>query len=527
MTENEIRKRVEKIEQSLTPQQAILVAIDKAISQFASPGECEAWLSQHPDDFLLGDPREVMAAVSKQLRKESVQTRMKAVARSLRRRVLLAGLWRDCNCYIADIIKTKSSCLQLAAEKIYREMDRIDNLQAVRESWRIAVAEPYPLDPEQAAAVQAACNQHIQEWETLVACDLPDWVQAEPASEPGKSAHELEQAVRALIESGEVGRGAALDLGPIPLSSLGQAPLVDGEWIERHLVELAELGARATEQGLELMVTDDHFLAPFSIGRLSERGEPIPVNEKLIAALRDDTNSALAKFAGRTREIEGRSYLHIDDYRGWAGRRLQSDLQPLEGVVVSSWNDWIDRQGGEGKAELGGIKVRKLKVLVEPSDFIVCSDPAESRLRLQQRRLRLEEIRSLQAKHEASEARIHIKEMLETLLEDLLTARSAIATISALHFGGHAVLFTEDDQRLRSQIELAETLADLYNQLLDLQYVQDPLSKIDISKVKQAADRGSEAIVDRLISAVKSEIKAGVANAQRARDICNASLSNP
>lgn len=63
-------------------------------------------------------------------------------------------------------------------------------------------------------------------------------------------------------------------------------------------------------------------------------------------------------------EIDGRPYLHIEDYRAWAGPNLRGDLQRVEGIMVAFWNHWVDRQGGEGRAELAGVKVGYLNPLL-------------------------------------------------------------------------------------------------------------------------------------------------------------------
>jgi hypothetical protein len=120
-------------------------------------------------------------------------------------------------------------------------------------------------------------------------------------------------------------------------------------------------------------------LAPLQIYESVAGGQLVEADEGLIASVRRQTKAALVKFTGRTREIDGRGYLHIDDYRAWPGRRVRGELRVLDGILASSWNKWVDRQGGEGQAELGGSRVRKLNALVELSDFIICSGEDESR----------------------------------------------------------------------------------------------------------------------------------------------------
>jgi len=127
MKENEIRRRLNKVEKSLTTQQAILVAMEKAMSRFESPEECDAWLGDHPEEHLLGDPGEALSALHKRLAKEPKDVVMKAACRNLRRRVLLALLWRDCNRYAAVLTDRKLPWLALVVAKLEAVIDRLDS----------------------------------------------------------------------------------------------------------------------------------------------------------------------------------------------------------------------------------------------------------------------------------------------------------------------------------------------------------------------------------------------------------------
>lgn len=135
---------------------------------------------------------------------------------------------------------------------------------------RITAAQPYPLDCEDAAAIEAAIARQVQAWETLLSCDLSDWLSktSDPTDDGVKV---LENAVRALIKAGQLKAGAAVELGSIPMESLLLAPLIDGEWIDRHVVELAEFGALLEASGFALRVSaDPHYLAPPRICRIGQ-----------------------------------------------------------------------------------------------------------------------------------------------------------------------------------------------------------------------------------------------------------------
>ena len=66
---------------------------------------------------------------------------------------------------------------------------------------------------------------------------------------------------------------------------------------------------------------------------------------------------ALGCISGSTRVIDERQYLNFADYLKWRGRRNKGDLKSgmRRGLVVSSWNQWVESQGGEGVATLAGV----------------------------------------------------------------------------------------------------------------------------------------------------------------------------
>ena len=346
--------------------------------------------------------------------------------------------------------------------------------------------------------------------------------------EPAASA--LEQAIRKLIEVGEVKGGTAVELTPMPIESLLLPPLVEGQWIDRHVVELAEFGAVVEEGGFELQVTEDHFMAPLRVDR-REGGQFIEAEETLIAAVRAQTTAALAEFTGRATEIEGRSYVHIDDYRAWPGRRVQGDLQPVEGLVVACWNRWVDHQGGEGQAQLAGRKVRKLSAVAERADFTICAYPDQPRMLRQQRALRQVKIRHLLDECQAPQ--VSYGDNLRDLLNELWETRFAIQDIGDRYFKGREVLFREYHDRLIELIELAEGLADSYNRLLDLidpfgisPSGTDPLpSRIDVSQIKRVAKNSSKAMADALVGKLYLASRIGIAASKRAHEILTSIIS--
>ncbi len=155
---------------------------------------------------------------------------------------------------------------------------------------------------------------------------------------------EMVHAIHQLVDSGDVkcGSSAWLETAPIPFLQL--ATLIEGEWLDRHVLMLAEMGAMLMEKGYQLQETNDHHpLAwPHFINNLGSE-----VNQEEIHGLRQQVSRRLKRFPGRTKEIGGRPYISFEDYCSWQGRKVKSDLRSSvsAGFITVSWNTWLDIKG--------------------------------------------------------------------------------------------------------------------------------------------------------------------------------------
>ncbi len=133
--------------------------------------------------------------------------------------------------------------------------------------------------------------------------------------------------------------GLMVEMPSVPHRFLRDAPLVEGEWIDRYVLELAEWGARLAQQGLVVEESDDpHPLAWFKITNQEDGTE---ASRDLTNRLWQQTRKHQERFPGRTREFDRRQYLNCEDYLVWSGRRLKvnitSGLSP--GLVMSQWKN--------------------------------------------------------------------------------------------------------------------------------------------------------------------------------------------
>ena len=63
--------------------------------------------------------------------------------------------------------------------------------------------------------------------------------------------------IQQLIDNGQVKKGTTVFLDSVPIPFLKEAPLVDGEWIDGKVLELAEMGAMLQSRGYQLKEDDN------------------------------------------------------------------------------------------------------------------------------------------------------------------------------------------------------------------------------------------------------------------------------
>ena len=135
-----------------------------------------------------------------------------------------------------------------------------------------------------------------------------------------------------------------MELPTVHHQFLREVPLIDGEWIDRYIVELAEWGARLIEKGLLAEESADNH--PMAWHRIIDPGDGLDAAVSM--KLWQQSRKHLAGFSGGTEAIDGRPYLSFADYLKWKGRRNRGNLKSgiRTGLVMSLWNLWVDGQGG-------------------------------------------------------------------------------------------------------------------------------------------------------------------------------------
>jgi hypothetical protein len=243
--------------------------------------------------------------------------------------------------------------------------------------------------------------------------------------------------------------------------------LVDGEWIDRYTVALAEWGGRLIRKGFVLEDPEDNH--PMAWYRIVDPSDGSDADAAETQKLWQQTMRHLPKFPGRTREIDGQSYLSFSDYRKWRGRRARWDLKSgcREGIAVIHWNQWVEAHSDDAPT-VADVKVGKLNCHSERVRLHICPGSEELEEEVGRRKSLLESLRvrkSGSGSGERFDERARSwKRLTETFVLELYTLRQAIDTIGRRYFDGHQALFPGAVEVFDQLVDHAEQLVGFYNE---------------------------------------------------------------
>ena len=520
-------QRVAKLETGLTPKQAILLWFQEAHG-FNTIFEYIHHLKSQPDSAA-PIPRltdQVAEAVKQTLKGHPREEIDKAVRQAYKDVLFLFFLHQQVNRKLISEERyfwTQGRFLIAELKSLLRE-------QALgrRMRWneiRVGIETPYPLDSETAAAVEAAKQHYVMTWELLEEGDdlgqwllesflakgntaLPDGVygmmsgakhlyskvptedEVRPLFEDAESFQkfldgedysygladvpdaEYDAHYEAIVSAikGVAKQGIVVDMPSVPHQFLQEAPLVDGDWIDGYIVELAEWGARLVEKGLLLEESGDYH--PMAWKRIINQEHGSEACAAVSMKLWQQTRKRLAAFPGSTRVIDERQYLNFADYLKWRGRRNKGDLKSgmRRGLVVSSWNQWVESQGGEGVATLAGVASGILDCYLDGYRYRVCRNAGELAEEVSRRESLLESVKVWEpdsSNDERFRQRVeHWKISALGFLPEIYILSRAINSISQRYFEGQDPLFSEVSDGFGQLLALVEKLVNIYNEAL-------------------------------------------------------------
>ena len=520
-------QRVAKLETGLTPKQAILLWFQEAHG-FNTIFEYIHHLKSQPDSAA-PIPRltdQVAEAVKQTLKGHTREEIDKAVRQAYKDVLFLFFLHQQVNRKLISEERyfwTQGRFLIAELKSLLRE-------QALgrRMRWnqiRVGIETPYPLDSETAAAVEAAKQHYVMTWELLEEGDdlgqwllesflakgntaLPDGAygmmsgakhlyskvptedEVRPLFEDAESFQkfldgedysygladvpdaEYDEHYEAIVEALKclIPAGLVVDLPTVPHQFLREAPLVDGDWIDNYMVELAEWGARIREREFLLEEPEDNH--PMAWHGIIDPKDGSEVDAAVAIKLWQQTRKHLAGFPGRTRVIDERQYLSFADYLKWRGRRAKGDLKSAmrTGLVVSTWNQWVEEHGCEGAAFLAGTEVAKLSCYLDGYRYRVCQDAGELAEEVSRRESLLESVKVWEpdsSNDERFRQRVeHWKISALGFLPEIYILSRAINSISQRYFEGQDPLFSEVSDGFGQLLALVEKLVNIYNEAL-------------------------------------------------------------
>lgn len=554
-------KRLEKLAGSLTPKQAVILWMQEA-HQYDNLREYVRFLKDQPEGAApitrLSDQidRSVRQAMRGQRKPIIVDA---AVRRELRDLLFLFHLHKRVNTFFMDEQRAWDPLKAALAEGVHgMVVESLLRDLMVENAYCVNFETSYPLDPDTAAAVGAAIRHHVTTWEQLdEEGTLVDWLfnhlVAEGATELPENSYEFrdgkwcprlepdnEKEVRAcfkedaefekfrsgedysyglasitdaefnahhesmvaaihqLVDSGKVQSGVVVHLETVPVPCLQEASLVEGEWLDRYIAELAEWGILLRGKGYGLRQEENaHLLATVAFDPTDKKDADQPD----IQALRRRATHNMAKFPGRTKKVEGRLHLRFEDYRTSRGRKAKVDRRSgvKKGLVTTSWNQWIGSQDG-GVATLTGVPVASLGCYMKGYSYHTGSDVAEE---IRQREQLLESMRGWRQKPERqAQMAQNWKNTFEMFLGELYAFQQAVASISQRYFDGHDVLFPDPARELAEVVGGTEAIvADLKQELerTGQQVV------IDLEAMRKGSGKDAAHRIDYLVDMAKAE----------------------
>jgi hypothetical protein len=574
---------VEKVAVRLTPQQAVRLWLAEA-HQYPSlvaysESLTEAPESTYPQNAL---PRRVSEAVRQSLRGMTPSRIDELVLHAAQDTYFLYYLVHGLTCTVLERQEQLALKTLLASHLLQDLLRPLDQDRDV--AWmRVVLSQqlPFPLDAETAAAIQAAITHRVESWTNLRDVgDLDGWVldsfvgegkrllpegawrvhadpdmqallppppedelraafaddasyQAFVAGEDFRNGladvpdvvfderrEAVKQAIQTLIDQGELQAGRVLRLDRVPLVFLQEVPLIDGIWVDRTVLMLAEWAVLLAKRGFVLRDSDDqHAFAWHTMQHSDSEG----IARTDAWALRATADAHLAGFPGRAREIDGRPYLHLEDYAGWKGRWLKGKLlaQVEDGIVAEGWNGWVAARGGEGVAVLAGVPVGPIPCYA--ADAVTTVHPIDAVPgKLVDRETLIRSIRACTAAGQGTallEAAQRWREVACSLLHDLCTLAGTETTLSRRYFGGQRLLYPDSAQHLAENIGDAEYLVDLFNRLVVSRLANEegeaPITAIDVARLRAANQRIVAVAVHRAVEFAR--IKALDATGDRSR----------
>ena len=233
--------------------------------------------------------------------------------------------------------------------------------------------------------------------------------------------------------------------------------------------------------------------------------------------MRAEVTARLSRFPGRTKQIGGRPYLYLDDYRVWAERKTGGQLPVGRGVITLAWNNLLASFAATGTAEIAGIRVKMLgkdddDTLDRATDKLIAPHPM---------------ITSLTTRLGLSGALAIAEQFISRLLIEIRMIEIASDRLAKRYLAGRQkILFKAASKQLEELRKQARSLANTYNQVVDA--VEDSalgcegwrgFGKIDSSKSETLAQQEASGVVSEVVALAKMDMFSSFGDSYKAAQV--------
>lgn len=325
------------------------------------------------------------------------------------------------------------------------------------------------------------------------------------------------EALRQLVKSGLVKGAAQTTLPSVPPPFLRRAKLIEGKWIDRHVIMLAEFGAMLAELGYRVTeITEErHPLAWPIIDR--------PQGSIGSSAVLAQAVSHVSRFDGRSICIDGRPYVNIFDYQAWSQRRVKGQLKRAPGLAIESFNQWV-AGSRSGEAKLAGVKVESIRLPPAiDGDIMPFSTWEDSQVARLQRRAQL----TISLVDRSANVVRAPSPLFRKYAMNILSLQAVVDSIQQKYFAGCEILLDNSTQELKTLAEKAVSLAFMSEAAATPAEAGQPSDswQAELLAIKRSIDPTS--IVNNLVTSARADALWGMGFHEEALKVSKAKSRDP
>ena len=540
--------RLQKIELALTPKQAVLAYRIEARKLFKTADEEARWLC-NPQNMAKVHKRweNVDAEIKRAMKGQAQQDIQRAIRQSRRDICLLLGLHQTVNFWVQE----DEAHYNMLNAYLMKQVNTFLNEKSVSDDFIQAIQYlekvPYPLDRETAQIARGIIDHAVHDL-CITDNQVADWLRG--SENKSKAYKRFLEAVQDLVKEGKVQGGKLVNLSPASIIGFYSAPLIDGEWLDQALAEMAEWGALLEQKGYEFkQADDDHPLAMnlFYSADAEWDGKDVPqaLSRPELGSIQDEVRRNWQLYPGESKIIDGRPYIRLTEYLQWDKRYNNGEFEIEDGVLTTSWNRWVESHHGD--ALLAGIPVDKLDYWFDKTSFTVCDTVSDAMVKQEERKAQIASMRKwivnqyetageyemdrhcygmarriLPMDNEPFKTKISTwKNSITTFLKTHYITLGAIQWIENHYFDGYPLLYGEFSTKLQLRLQHLEGLVGFYNDHMRqwLAWRASSIEEVSHEALRAEAALGVSTMADSMVMKTKAKVLDEMGYEDQARDL--------